>query len=57
MKFVQVVSDMVCLNTYILSYNIAEVLTIDKRTTVSEVKKMLEPCMKLASNQFKVVIS
>ena len=40
----------------ILLYNAAEVLTIDKRTTVCDVKKMLEPLMKLSSNQFKVGI-
>ena len=39
-----------------LLYNAAEVLTIDKRTTVCDVKKMLEPLMKLSSNQFKVGI-
>ena len=37
----------------ILRY-VAKVLTIDKRTTVCEVKKMLEPFVKRPSNQFIV---
>ena len=39
---------------HVLSYNVAKVLTIDKQTTVGEVKKMIEPFMKLPSKQFIV---
>ena len=39
---------------YITLQYVAKVLIIDKRTTVSEVKKMLEPFVKRLSNQFMV---